>query len=111
MALIGFLASLFVGMTLINRVLEGQFITGAETAIMNQLSIVRTIDFFGLFPIPTLNLEYLTGLVHLVKWDYGFFGGEASLIQFFLYSLTATLQFLLFTLVIGLLYQWTNRTR
>ncbi len=112
MAMIGFLSTLFVGMTLINRVLEGKFITGAEAGILNQLTIIRVVvvnTFVGSFPFPVLNLDYLTGLMRLVKFDYGFFGGEASLIQFFFYALTAALQFVLFTIIIGLIGQWTSR--
>lgn len=109
---IGFLAFVFVGMTLINRIMEGVFIAGAEIDSLNQLTVFRDIEIFGLFSVPVPNLEFLTsGIPHLVKWDYSFFGGNAGIIQYFLYSLTAAVSFGLFVLMIGLLYQYFNRSR
>lgn len=98
-------------MTLINRVLEGQFITGSDVGILNSLSIFRVTEVLGIIPVPVLNLNFLQGIMHLVKWDYSFFGGNAALIQFFLYSLTAALAFLLFTIMIPLAYQIFQRLR
>ena len=101
--LIGFLAFNFVGFTLINRILEGQFITGADVGILNQMSIWGSLDL-GFFSIPVPNVTYITGLFHLVKWDYSFFGGNAQIIQFFLYSLTFALAIAFLLVIIGMLY-------
>jgi len=84
---VGFISLCFVGFTAINRVLEGQFITGSDVAIMNQMSIWGSYDL-GIFSVPVPNTTYITGLFHMVVWDYSFFGGNAQLIQFALYSLT-----------------------
>jgi hypothetical protein len=112
MNLIGLLSFNFVGLTLINRVLEGQFIQTADVSILNAVLVFREISVFGLFTIPVPNMSFVTeGLPHLVRWDYSFFGGNAAIIAYFLYSLTAALQFLLFSLIIGLLYQYFGRTR
>jgi len=110
--MIGFLAFSFVGMTLINRILEGQFITADEVGMLNTLAIFKPTEIFGLFSVPVPNLEFFTsGLKHLVIWDYSFFGGNAAIIQFFLYSFTAAVAFLLFTITIGVAYQAFNRLR
>lgn len=103
-AFIGFLAFCFVGMTTINRIMEGAFISSSDMTVINNLTIFKSYDVFGVFSIPLPNLEFLTqGLPHLVKWDYSFFGGNAGLIQFFLYSLTAAMAFGLLMLFIGTL--------
>ena len=112
MHLIGFLMFIFIGMTMINRVLEGAFTNMAEMNILNAVLVFREISVFGLFTIPVPNMGFITqGLPRLVQWDYSFFGGNAAIIQYFLYSLTAALAFLLFTLIIGLLYQYFGRAR
>lgn len=109
---IGFLAFCFVGMTLINRILEGAFIAANDVTILNQLTVFRDLELFGLFTVPVPNLSFITeGIPHLVKWDYSFFGGNAAVFQYFLYSLTAALSFFLFMLVLGLLYQYFSRVR
>lgn len=108
--LIGFLATCFVGMTLINRVLEGQFITATDVGILNQMSLLTKVDI-GLFSVPTINTNYFSGLFHLIKWDYSFFGGNAQIIQFFLYSFTFAVMFLLLLTILGLLWNAFSRVR
>lgn len=109
---IGFLAFSFIGLTLINRVLEGAFLASADITVLNQLTIFRELELFGLFSVPVPNLSLITeGLPHLVMWDYTFFGGNAGIIQYFLYSVTAAMSFGLFLLVLGMLYQYFNRVR
>ena len=108
--LIGFLATSFVGMTIINRVLEGSFITASDVGILNTMSITQKVDV-GLFSIPVLNLSFFQGITRLVLWDYSFFGGNAQIIQFFLYSFTFVVSFILFTIIIGLLYNAFSRLR
>lgn len=112
MQLVGFLTFCFMGLTLINRMLERAFINAADASIVNMALVFREINVFGLFTLPVPNLQFITeGLGHLAKWDYSFFGGNAALIQYFLYAITAMLAFLVFTLVIGLLYQYFGRAR
>jgi hypothetical protein len=107
---IGLAAFLFVGMTAINRVLEGALIGSSEVTILNQLTVFRELNVVGFFSVPVLNLDFLTqGLPHLFKWDYSFFGGNASIIQYFLYSMTAAASFGLFLLMLGLLYNMFGR--
>lgn len=108
--LIGFLAFCFVGMTTLNRILEGAFITSSDVGILNTLTITHDQSIFGLFNVPVINTDFFfTGLPRLVKWDYGFFGGNAALFQYFLYSLTFALTFLIFIIIIGLVAQYFAR--
>ena len=102
-ALIAFLSFCFVGMTLINRILEGQFITGADVGILNQMSIWGSLNL-GFFSIPVPNVTYIKGLFHLVSWDYSFFGGNAQIIQFFLYTLTFALSVAFLLIIVGILW-------
>ena len=106
---IGFLAFCFIGMTALNRVLEGAFIAAEEIAIMNTLTITRDVKI-GWFEIPVLNTDFFfVGIPRLVKWDYSFFGGNAAIFQYFFYSLTFALSFMLFVLLIGLVAQYFLR--
>ena len=108
--LIGFLAMCFVGMTALNRVLEGAFITSSDVGIINTLTISHNQSIFGLFNVPVLNTDFFfTGIPRMVKWDYSFFGGNAALFQYFLYSLTFALSFLIFIIIIGLVAQYFAR--
>lgn len=110
--LIGFLAMSWVGLTTINRMVEGQFITGEETSFLNSLMFTQEFELFGLFKIPVMNFRFFTeGIPRLLRWDYSFFGGNAQLIQYMLYSITAVVSFIIFGLIIGLLYNYFNRLR
>ena len=106
----GFLGFCFVGMTIFNRTLEGSFITSADMAILNTLTITHDQTIFGLFTVPVLNTDFFfVGIPRLVKWDYAFFGGNAAILQYFLYSLTFALTFILFVIIIGLVSQYFSR--
>ena len=107
---IGFLAFLFGGMTWFNRIIEGDMIAADEIAIMNTLTITHNQSVFGLFSIPVINTDFfLVGIPRLVKWDYSFFGGNAALFQYFLYSLTFALTFALFVIIIGVVSNYFSR--
>jgi len=108
--LLGFLSFLFVGMTTLNRILEGAFITSSDVGIINTLTITHSQSIFGLFSIPVINADFFfTGIPRLVKWDYSFFGGNAAIFQYFLYSLTFALAFALFVIIIGMVSQFFAR--
>ena len=107
---IGFLAFLFVGMTVANRILEGQLIATDEIGFMNSLSITHSQSIFGLFSIPMLNMDFFfTGIPRLVKWDYSYFGGNAALLQYLLYSITFALSFALFVIIVGMVSNFFAR--
>ena len=108
-ALVGFLGFLFIGMTLVNRIMEGAFINNADVAILNQISIFRSLDL-GAFSIPILNTSFLTsGIPHLAKFDYSYFGGSAGFIQYFLYSITGAMAFGLFLVIMGFIASYVFR--
>lgn len=109
---IGFLGFVFVGMTIINRIMEGAFITASDLAVVNNLTIFRGMQIFGMFSIPIPNIAFLTeGLPRLVKWDYSYFGGMGGFIQYFLYSITGAMAFGLFVLMIGTSIYAFSRSR
>ena len=108
--LIGFLAFNFIGMTVLNRILEGAFVAADEFATLNTLTITHEQSVYGLFTVPVLNLDFFfIGIPRLVKWDYSFFGGNAAIFQYFLYSLTFALAFALFVILIGMVSQFFAR--
>ena len=108
--LIGFLAFCFVGMTMLNRIIEGAFIAASDVSIMNTLTITHEQTIFGLFSVPVLNTDFFfVGIPRLVKWDYSFFGGNAAIWQYFLYSLTFALTFMLFIVIIGMVSSYFQR--
>lgn len=110
MQLIGFLAFMFVGFTFLNRLLEGAFIAASDVSIINNLTITREQSIFGLFTIPVPNTDFFfTGLPHLLRWDYSFFGGNSQIFLYLFYSITAAVTFLLFTYIIGLASQFLSR--
>lgn len=103
---IGFLSTVFVGMTMLNRIVEGAFIKSSDVAVINTLTITHEQNVFGLFTLPVLNLDFFfVGIPRLVKWDYSFFGGNAAIFQYFLYSFTFALAFALFIIIIGMVSQ------
>ena len=107
---IGFLAMAFAGLTMINRLAEGAFIAAADITIANTLTITRDQTIAGLFTIPVLNTDFFfVGIPALVKWDYAFFGGNAAIFQYFLYSMTFALTFVLFVIIIGVVSQYFSR--
>jgi hypothetical protein len=109
---IGFLGFLFVGMTAINQIMAGAMIGSADMGILNNLTLFKSLNVFGLFSLSVPNLSFITeGIPHLVKWDYSYFAGNAGILQFFLYSLTLALAFGLFILMLSFLYSFANRLR
>ena len=107
---IGFLATCFVIMTILNRIIEGVFIAADEVSILNTMTITHDQTIFGLFSVPVINTDFFfTGIPRLVKWDYSFFGGNAAIFQYLLYSITAALTFALFIIIIGMVSQYFGR--
>lgn len=107
---IGFLSMVFVGLTMLNRVSEGAFIAAADVTVINTLTITRDQTIAGLFSVPVLNTDFFfVGIPALVKWDYAFFGGNAAIFQYFLYSVTFALTFMLFVIIVGLVSQYFSR--
>lgn len=111
-SIIGFLAMAFIGLTLINRILEGAFISEAETTFLNTVAFTQTFSVASTFSIPILNFQFFTeGIPALMRWDYSFFGGQAQIVQYLLYSITAVVSFIIFTIILGLVYNYFSRLR
>jgi hypothetical protein len=112
-AFVGFLSLIFIGMTLLNRILEGNFILGSDLAVVNQLTVFSNLNIFGFISIPVPNLDFIiTGIPRLIKFDYSFFGGSAGFFQYALYSLTAAMSFGLFIMIaVNIASSYLNRTR
>jgi hypothetical protein len=107
---IGFAAFLFLGFSLLNHVLEGALVSMGEVVILNQLTVFRDFSVLGIWNVPVPNMAFVTNaLPHLFTWDYSFFGGNAGLIMYFLYSITAAASFGLFLVVIGLAANFFGR--
>lgn len=99
----GFLGTCFVGLTLINRWVEGSMMSADETVVINSLMFTKPIQI-GSFSMPIINLDFFTvGIPRLLKWDYVFFGGNAQIFQYFLYSITAVVSFIIFVVTLGLM--------
>lgn len=97
-------------MTMLNRLTEGLFIKASDVDIVNTLTITHDQTIFGLFSVPVLNTDFFfIGIPRLVKWDYSFFGGNAAIFQYFLYSLTFALTFMLFITIAGMVFQYFSR--
>ena len=108
--LVGFLAFCFIGMTTLNRILEGVFVSAEEFTILNSLTLTHDQVILDRFTVPVINLDFFfVGIPRLVKWDYSFFGGNAAIFQYFLYSLTFALAFGLFLVLIGMVSQFFSR--
>ena len=111
-ATVAYLGFVFLGLRLLNRVMEGQFTTATETATINSLEVFREVSVFNLFTLPIPNLSLITeGVPQLLKWNYSFFGGNAQIISYFLQSISIGVAFGLFILVLGLLYNYFGRAR
>lgn len=112
LSLIKFCAWEFVGFTLINRIMEGAFIAAADISILNTVVIFRTVEIWGLGSIPVPNVSFLTqGIPALISWDYSFFGGNAAIISYLFYVITAAVAFVMFVLAISAFANVFSRSR
>lgn len=102
-AIIGFLGSVFFGLTLINRTLEGKFITSSDVGFMNMLSVTQKINV-GFISIPIPNVNYISGVFRMMKMDdYTFLNaGNGQLLMFALYTLSFMVGFFLFITIVSM---------
>jgi len=98
---IGFLGTVFVGLTFINRTIEGTWISTTDVAILNQMSLMQKVDI-GFTSLPVPNTSFLSGLYHLMQGDYSFFGGNGQMIYFLFQSITFMVSFMLLITIIGI---------
>lgn len=109
--IIGFIATVWMGFTVLNRVAEGYLIRTADVTIINALTITHNQSIFGLFNVPVLNPDFFTiGLPRLMKWDYAFFGGNATMISYLFSAISAAIAFGLFiTIAVGMVQNFFAR--
>lgn len=106
MQIIGFLTTVFIGLTIINSILGGQILKNANTfSQLNNVMMFRPVNL-GIMTFPVPNLSFITeGLPHLVNFQgYSFFEGNAQIIMWFLYSATAAIAFLMFLTIVGIVF-------
>jgi hypothetical protein len=107
--LIGFISMCFVGLTLINRVIEGAMISAGDIATISKMTITYNAQI-GPLNIPVPNIGFFTeGIPALIRWDYTFFGGNAAIFTYFLYSITAAVSFGLVIIIIGMMVSYFGR--
>jgi len=110
--MLGFLTMAWLGMTVINRILEGQLITSAEKSIINNLTVFTSWDIGEVLSLPVPNIRFLTtGLPALMRWDYSYFGGNAQIFQYMMYSITAVVTFILLGFALGAAANVFSRAR
>lgn len=99
---IGFLASSFLGLTLINNILAKELIMADDIGVFNDIMFTQTFQIYDLFSMPIINFGFFTdGVPNMLRWDYTFFGGNAQLITYFLYSITAVVALIIFMMAVG----------
>lgn len=98
---VGWAGMMFVGLTIINSILGGAFVSTTDIGILNQVGLTQKVDI-GFMTIPVPNMNFIQGLMNMLSWNYNFFGGMGQLIIFFLYAVTFMVAFMLFITVIGL---------
>lgn len=106
---VGFLAMSWIGLTVINRVMEAQFISAAETSFLNDFAFTQQFNILNLVTVPVINFNFISGLTRLFKWDYAFFGGNAQMIQYMLYTLNEIGAFILFSMMLYMLSGFITR--
>lgn len=110
--LIGFLSFVFVGFTILARIMEGAFANAGDFAILQNLTVFRSMDILGVFSVPVPNFSFFTsGLPHLITFDYPFFGGMGSFFQYLLYSASVAVAFgCIMALTYALFSYFTRKT-
>lgn len=77
---------------------------------MNAMTVTHKQSIFGLFSVPVINTDFFTvGFPHLVKWDYAFFGGNATMIAYLFSTIAVGIMFGLFLTVVGMVGQYFTR--
>ena len=68
---IGFCATSWIGLTIINRILEGRFLTSSESSWWCSIQLFNEFKIFDMFTLPVINFQFFTvGIPSLLRWDY-----------------------------------------
>lgn len=80
-----FMAFGYVVGTFICLIIEGSSFGAAEAGFINNLTVFREVQVFGLWTMPALNIDFFTkGIPKLLMWDYSFLSGGYSMIKWFI---------------------------
>jgi len=97
---IGWLTTVFLGLTIINHILEGAWIGATDIAILNNARITQTVNF-SFFSIQLPSTSYFQGIMQMLRGDYSFFGGNAQIFYFFFQTVTFMIGFAMLVLLIS----------
>ena len=78
-----FLAMTWFLSVLICVVIEGSYLGATENTVINDLSVLTTLNIGGLITIPAPNIFFFRGVLRLLTWDYSFYEGGYSIIRYF----------------------------
>ena len=78
-----FLTMVWFLSTLICLVVEGTYLGTTENNIINQLSIMTTMNIGGVATITVVNPEFFIGIGRILLWDYSFYQGGYTIIRYF----------------------------
>ena len=78
-----FLAMTWFLSVLICLVIKGSYLGATENTVINDLSVLTTLNIGGLITIPAPNIFFFRGVLRLLTWDYSFYEGGYSIIRYF----------------------------
>lgn len=85
---LGFEVTTFIGLTMINRILDGQMFTTTDTAFLHSLRLTQPYDL-GFVTITGPNLSFLTSITNMADWEqYAVFGGFGQYFMVFMYGMS-----------------------
>ena len=83
--LIMFLGAILAAGTLISMTFGGGWFGSTDVSTINAVAGFKSATIVGSWSVPVPNIDFVTsGLAALLKWDFAFFDGSASLIRWFL---------------------------
>jgi len=99
---LGFGIMAWLGLMVINNILEGVILTSTDKDMMNNFLIFQPWNVSNLFTLPVPSVSFLTkGIPALMQWDYTAFGGGAQIFTYLLYSVSGVFAFIFFTVAMG----------
>jgi len=97
----------FIVGIMVSRIIDGAFFNASDAAVLNQLTVIRSYNVWGLFTIPWLNPDFfIKGIPKLVAWDFSFFGGDYEIFKYFLYVVSIGVAWGFFVATVGVLSQF-----
>jgi len=101
---VGFLGTVYIGLTLICRMLEGAFMTAADIAHMQDLGITQAINI-GWFSLTVPNINFISGLMKMLdfkEYNQVLFAGNAQILYYFLTTISFMVAFTFFITIISI---------